>query len=268
MKIALSIVFCLISGVSAHAEELVIGGTGMAIALARQLGGAYSAMHAGVTVTVPASVGTSGAINAVAAGSFGLGFSARSLSEDERARGLIAETFIRTPFVFAASPQMTGDAGFDTDAIIRAYSAADSAWPDGTRIRPVLRTFREANTALLIEHFPALKPVIEHALEAKGALIALSDQDAMTFGEEVKGALVTGGLLAIRAEKRKLAPIAVNGVRPTVASMSDGTYPMSVTLWLIQRTDASTAVRMFADFLRSPAAADIVRAHDGLPVLH
>ncbi len=241
------------------ASELVVGGSGLGIGAVRLLATAFVADHPGRSVVAPSSIGSGGGINAVAAGAFGLAVSARPLLESERNRGLIAEPWVRTPFVLAAATGIAARVDMSTDDVIAAYSGHEIRWPNGVRIRPVLRPLREVATQILVARFPRLESLISRALQARGTLVALSDREALEMAEQVPGVLISTSLLAVRSEHKSLSPVSLNGVAPSIDTMQSGLYPMAATLWLVRRAAAPSEARAFEEFLRSPAAGVILQ---------
>lgn len=247
------------------ADDIVVGGTGLGIGAVRMIGAAYAVSRPGNTVTVPASIGSDGGINAVAGGAFALSLSARTLLPAETAQGLVAEIWVRTPLVFAAAASVAARVNFSTDDILAIYGDGDLRWPTGPRVRPVLRPIREAVSVILTTRFPRLESLIERGLRSKGSVVALSDREAMEIGERSPGTLVTTTLLAIRSDGSPLIPVSLDGVEPSIVNMENGLYPTSATLWLVRKADASPGVLAFVDFLRSDAVGVILRVNGGVP---
>jgi phosphate transport system substrate-binding protein len=82
-------------GLSAHAGDLSVVGTGDGIDLLRALGAAYTADHPDTNVIVPPSIGSGGGIAAVSSNKEVLARAARPLSESEKEAGLIATAVFR-----------------------------------------------------------------------------------------------------------------------------------------------------------------------------
>lgn len=255
----------LAAGTQAGAATLTMGGTGIAIGIAHALGDAFSAGNPAVTVEVPPSVGSGGGIRAVAGGQFGLGFSARPLKDDERDQGLEAIPLCRTPLVLAVSEEVTGDLALTGADLVAIYTHGTSAWPDGTPITPLFRPQSETAAAMLEERFPALSEAFHTGRSQRGAIVAYSDQEMMDIGERITGSLVFGALAAIRAEGRRLQPLRLDGVTPSLASLADGTYPLAFTLWMVVGPAPADTVQQFTKFAATDEAAAILRTVVCLP---
>src|SRR5258706_5164321 len=122
----------------AAAIEVKIGGTGNALGTMREIALAYSHGDPGTKVTVLPSLGSGGGINAVANGVIDIAVSSRPLKDDERALGLVESEYARTPFVFAVPAKSTVIA-MTSAQIADLYSGRTQAWPEGGRVRLVMR---------------------------------------------------------------------------------------------------------------------------------
>ncbi|HEU4665345.1 MAG TPA: substrate-binding domain-containing protein [Dokdonella sp.] len=61
--------------------------------------------------------------------------------------------------------------------------------------------------------------------------------------------------------------MAIEGVEPSVRNVADGTYPLYITLYSVNRADSPklAAIDRFRAFLATPAAKDILRKHQLIP---
>src|SRR6185503_5838146 len=128
----------IFAGEASAAAEIKIGGTGNALGTMRALGDAYSKRNPGAKVTVLPSLGSGGGIKAVADGAIDIGVSSRPLKEEERQLGLVENEYARTPFVFAV-PAKSKVIAISSGQLADLYSGRTEAWPDGNRVRLVLR---------------------------------------------------------------------------------------------------------------------------------
>jgi len=257
--LAVSVVNFSPSGVLAQAKPIVAGGTGWSIGIARALAAAYMHQHPEVQITVADSVGSSGGIRALLAGEFDVGFAARPLKASEKGKGIAATVLVRTPFVIAVSNRIQGPLGLTSEAVRQVYGRQIRTWPDGTRLRLVLRTARETDNRILIEHFPGIEASLEQARTAQGAIIAYTDQEAMDLAERIPGAVVTTTLGAMLSEGRALRAIAIDGIVPSIETMTAGTYSMHITLYAVLSQASGSLSRDFLAFWSSDAGEKILR---------
>src|SRR3569833_152975 len=97
---------CMVFGspASAGAAELEIVGTGDGIDLLRALGNDFAEENGSIRIDVPPSIGSGGAIAAVAAGKATIGRVARKLTASEVASGLVYRAIAILPCAFFVHP--------------------------------------------------------------------------------------------------------------------------------------------------------------------
>jgi phosphate transport system substrate-binding protein len=255
--IALVAIFTGLAPVAAAAEELKIGGTGNALGAMQQLADAFVQQNPDVKVTVLPSLGSSGAVKSVPKGAIHIGLSSRPLTDDERQSGAISVEYARTPLVFA-TPATARVTAITTDQLIDIYSGKLLNWPDGSRIRLVLRQSGDDNTRQVRSISPAMDNALSIAEQRPGMPFAMTDQQAADTIENTPGALGVTTLALIRSENRQLRALTVDGVEPTVTHAVSGNYPHHKRLFLITLTEPSAAVQRFMAFIQSPAGREIL----------
>lgn len=236
-------------------DKLVIGGTGWSIGIAKIMTDAFLEREAGVEIEILRSVGSGGGLKALRAGEFQVSFSARPPSDEDKAAGLASVLWFRTPLILALSTKVQGDLDLSDADVKTVFAQEIKAWPDGTPARPVIRSERETEVRVMIEHIPGIESIFNAARTRRGVLIARNDQEAMNLAESVPGALVATTLVAIRSERRQLKPVAINGIVPSIETMNAGTYRMSIGIHAVIGPHSGEAARRFVGFLTSPEGA-------------
>lgn len=240
-----------------HAREIRAGGTGSATELLRLLVAAFSQQTQVNTKVVP-SLGTSGAIRALADGVLDLAVAGRPLKPEETGRGLVVAHTARTPFVIATShPEPNGLSSAD---LAQAFRSHLSTWSDARPIRVILRPPSESDTALMGAMFPGLASAMQEARRRPGVPVAATDQDNTELAEQIAGSLIGSTLTQIALEKRNLRPVPIDGHMPTMDAFERGTYPYAKTLYFIVNVQPNPMVAEFIAFLQSPAGKAILRA--------
>lgn len=241
----------------ARADDLRIGGTGTALGTMQRMAAAFGRVHPEHHVTVMPSMGSKGGIKAVVAGAIDLAVSSRPLAPDEIAAGAASTPYGRTPLVFATA----GNAQAQTitwPELTDAYAGKLSQWPDGTRIRLVLRPAGDADTELIKAISPAMREAVTLAEQRKGMAFAITDQDAADQLEKIPGALGPLTLAQIISEKRSLKALRLNGVAPDAATLADGSYPMHKEMLFVTGARTGAAAQSFMAFVRSPAGRAVL----------
>jgi phosphate transport system substrate-binding protein len=242
---------------TAAATEIKIGGTGNALGTMQLLGDAYSRKHPDVKVTVLRSLGSSGALLAVPERVIDIGLSSRTLTDEERSKGLVAIEYARTPTVLAVAPK-TKVTSLTREQLVDIYTGKLAQWPDGIVIRPILRQPGDDNTRQLKVLSPGIAQALVVAEKRPGLPYAMTDQEAAEKIESVPGAIGVSTLALILSEGRQIRSLPLDGVEPTVKNAASGRYPMVKAFFFITQSTPSPAVQQFISFVRSPAGRDIL----------
>jgi phosphate transport system substrate-binding protein len=233
----------------ATAETLRVAGTGSATELLKRLGAVFKT-QSGIEVEALPSLGSSGAINALADGVLDLAVSGRALKPQESAQGLSVAFTARTPFVLATSHPSPN--GMTLAAIADAFQSERAAWSNGSPIRVILRPRSETDTTLLGELFPGVAAAMEKARRRPDIPVAATDQDNADMAEQTPGSLVGSTLTQIRLEKRNLRLVPIEGVEPTFENFERGIYRHAKPLHFVAPARPAPLVERFIAFLRSP----------------
>lgn len=242
---------------STRAQEIKIGGTGGALATMQLLADAYRETDPGTKITVLPSLGSGGGINAVLAGAIEIAVSSRPLKASETSRGAIEYEYGRTPFVFAVQLKTKVDAITVKD-LVEIYSGARERWPDGVRIRPVLRPVGDSDSDFVKSISPEVAQAQSLAEKRPGMPFAITDQDAVGEIEKTPGAFGPTTLALIITEQRAIKPLRFNGVEPSAKAIADGSYPYFKRLFIVVGPKTPASAQRFAAFVRSPAAREIL----------
>lgn len=249
---------------SAAAETIRISGTGGAMGTIRLLAEAFRKDHPDVEIAFLPSIGSSGAVRAVAAGRLDIGLCARPLTPEERALGVVHTKYATTPFVFGAHPAVR-QSGVTLAAVIEIYGGKRTRWRDGTRVRPILRPTTDSDVPVLKAMGPEVAAAVERALHREGMIVAATDGDLADALETVPGAFGAITLALVVSENRPIHVLALNGIVPSVETLRDGSYPYSKPFCMVTTQDPSEAVRRFVEFVRSPAGAAILARNGQAP---
>jgi phosphate transport system substrate-binding protein len=249
----------------ATAQTLRLSGTGTGLGAFRLLARAFEQAHPGQAVKLLPSVGSAGAIRAVADGAIEIGISGRPLRPDEGALGVQGLLLARTPFLFAVGPRVA-IASITPAELARIYRGASTTWPDGVRIRLVLRPGFDADTLIIRSIAPELDAAMQVALQREGMLVASTNQECNQAVARTPGSIGPSTLTQLLTEPGSPRGLAWNGVAPTVANLENRTYPLEKPILLVIRAAPSPAVRRFVAFLGTAEARRILEQTGNLPV--
>ncbi|MBF0159590.1 MAG: substrate-binding domain-containing protein [Magnetococcales bacterium] len=243
-----------LAGAAAWADDPIrISGTGAATSVMKQVVEAYRQRHPDVEVRFHLPpMGSSGAIKAVGLNQLDVALSGRPLKKEEESAGLVQQWLGRSPFLFVVH-QDAPVSQISLDQLTEMYSGRQKAWPDGSRVRVILRPVADADTALLKSISPAMDEAVTYANSHRvhGSAMADTDIDLADMVEKVPGALGSVALTLVLAERRSLRGLVLDGSEPTVAALKSGHYPYAKPLFLVTRAAADAAVGGLTDFIRS-----------------
>jgi phosphate transport system substrate-binding protein len=263
-SVAIAVFFgcALVAGPSAAQDALRVGGTGSAIGMLRQVGAEFTAAT-GVEVEVVTSLGSNGAIRALADGMLDIAVPARPLKTDETAAGLRQVAVLRTAYVIATSHFSA--TGLKSPDLAKNFAAERPTWDDGTPIRIILRPRSDTDTALLGELFAGMTEAIESARRRAEVPTAATDQDNVALADRTSGSLVGTTMTQIKTEHRNLHVVPLDGVEPKLANFESGAYRFVKKLYIIVPRNGAPEAQRFVDFLRSPQGVKALRETETLP---
>lgn len=243
---------------AAAAADLTIVGTGDGIEMLQAVGAAFNAEHSDASVTVPASIGSGGAVAAVGGDRQILGRVARPLSAAEAEQGLIAVPFVRIPSAVFVHPDVD-IRQLTSGQLAEIYAGRVENWkavggPD-LRIRVVTREETDSTLAVLRGSMPGWKDLI---LTSRSKT-ATTTQDAVDTVKRVSGAIGFGPYS--RGLEDGAIVLKIDGHHPL-----DAGYPSFVTLSLIYKEGRLDDVaRRFLDFVRTAKARKVLIDGGGVP---
>jgi phosphate transport system substrate-binding protein len=260
---ALAVLLLVGLAAPARGDEVVrMSGTGTALGMLEQMGDAFARTRPGTRVEVLPNLGSSGAVQAVAKGALDVAISGRPLKQEEQALGLRSFEITRTPFVFAVGPGV-GVRAITTAELAQLFRGEKLTWPNGERIRLVLRPPSDADTIVLKGVSAELAAAVDAARARPGMLMAVTNQESDELVERTPGAIGGTTLMQLRSERRALSALAWNGVEPSVAALLAGAYPLGKALYVVLRREPAPAVRRWLEFVCSAQGTKILEQLGG-----
>jgi len=243
---------------AASAETLTVGGTGSSTPLIERFAQAYAKLKPEITVRViDPPIGSSGSIRAILAGASDLAVPGRPLNDEEKARGGQDWELGRTPFLIVTS-QKQPQPGFSFAQLAAIYEGKQTAWPDGSPIRLVMRSPTESDTLLLRKLSPEMDRAFETALARPGILVAANDLENLQLLEKTPGSMCRSTLGLLKSQNSTLQVLDLNGMKPGLDDLREGRYPYYKTLYLARGPKLSPAAQGFIDFMLSTAGKEIL----------
>lgn len=244
------------------ASPVLIGGTGAGLAPTHRV---VSELRLGATF-VP-NLGSGGGIKALQAGAVDIALTARPASDAERAAGLADHPWFRTPFVWAVQSAVPVER-MSVAELVSIYAGRTEQWPNGERVRLVLRPENDSDTQLTRGVHPELAQALAQAMQRPGMRVATTDNDAIADIERIAGALGTTSLAMVREQRRAVRVLALDGVAPDTSTLQDGRYRYAKTVYLMTRAAPGAEVLAVLRQLATPAARDLYLQAGCLPMTH
>lgn len=250
------LVWAFIGG-AARAETIKIGGTGAAIGTMQVLTEAFKKLHPNANVVIVPGLGSGGGRRALLAGALDIAVTGKAGEGVEKLEGTVAVLYGRIPVVFATSKKNSASA-LTTEQIVAIWNGKTTAWPNGQRLRLILRPATDSDTEVLKSISPAMEQAVKNALAREGMQIAVTDGDSADAIETVQGALGTSTLALIISEKRSLKALSLNGVMPSPKTIADGSYPYFKSMYAITGHKPSELTQQFVSFVLSGPGRNIL----------
>ncbi len=232
-------------------ETIKLGGTGAALGTMKVLAEAFQKSHPGVEPQIVGGLGSGGAKKAVLQGAIDVAITSKAGKAPENVPGAMTTEYGRTPFVFATSKSNPTE-GVTMQQILSVYSGKMIAWPDGRRLRLIIRPETDSDTELLKGISSAMAEAVKNAQSREGLKMALTDQDSADAIESIPGALGTSTLALMLSEKRSLKALSLDQVIPSARTIADGAYAHFKSFYMVTKPKPSETAEKFIAFVLSP----------------
>lgn len=247
------------------ATRLVFAGSGTNLPIVRVLAKAFQRAHPGITIDVPASIGSTSGIRAVADGAIAIGLISRPLKEKEKKLGLDVVTYARTPLIIGVHSTVAEE-NISYAAIIDIYRGKKKNWKDGKEIIVLTREPGDSTIDVMNNEVPGFREVYEESQKAKRWAVLLTDLEMVQFLTKTRHAIGFSDLGALTVERQRIKPLRVNGVAPTLQNAQSGKYPLvKQLLFVFHKEKLPPAAREFLAFVRSKEGSSILRSNGYLP---
>jgi phosphate transport system substrate-binding protein len=164
----------------------------------------------------------------------------------------------RTPFVFATAAA-NPVAGITTQNLVDFYAGKVNEWPDGSKLRLVLRPIGDTDSETIKSMSPAMREAKSAAEQRRGMVFTVTDQETASSIEKVSGALGPSTLALMLSEKRTLKALALDGVVPNAQNLANGSYPLGKQLLIVTGPKTPPEAHAFVTFVRSAAGREILQ---------
>ena len=224
------------------------------------LGESFQAENKGITVGYNPT-GSGSGITAVSEGRCDIGLASRALKDDEKAAGLKETVLALDGIAIIVNPE-NKVSDLTVEQIAKIYTGEITNWKDvGGDAAEIVLIGREAGSGTRdgFESITGTKDSCKYRQELT------STGDVITT---VAGNPNAIGYASLASVKDTVKAISVNGVAPSEATVSDGSYEVQRPFILVTKegVELSKAAQLFFDYATGKDAADIISAAGAVPV--
>ena len=220
----------------------------------------FQAENKGITVGYNPT-GSGSGITAVSEGRCDIGLASRALKDDEKAAGLKETVLALDGIAIIVNPE-NKVSDLTVEQIAKIYTGEITNWKDvGGDDAEIVLIGREAGSGTRdgFESITGTKDSCKYRQELT------STGDVITT---VAGNPNAIGYASLASIKDTVKAISVNGVAPSEATVSDGSYEVQRPFILVTKegVELSKAAQLFFDYATGKDAADIISAAGAVPV--
>ena len=224
------------------------------------LGESFQAENKGITVGYNPT-GSGSGITAVSEGRCDIGLASRALKDDEKAAGLKETVLALDGIAIIVNPE-NKVSDLTVEQIAKIYTGEITNWKDvGGDDAEIVLIGREAGSGTRdgFESITGTKDACQYRQELT------STGDVITT---VTGNPNAIGYASLASVKDTVKAISVNGIAPSEATVSDGSYEVQRPFILVTKegVELSKAAQLFFDYATGKDAADIISAAGAVPV--
>ncbi len=256
--ISFSIFIILSTSVNSYAQSLKIGGTGAALGGMQLLLEAFKKANPEINEEVLSSLGSGGGIKALKAKAIDIAVMSRDLKSKEQTDKIISHPYAKTAIVLATTLKNKTDA-INSNDLLYILRGIKTEWKDGSTIRIVLRPDSETDVKLLRAYIPEIALIWKDLKNIPGIPLAYTDQAMADMILLSPGGLGLSTLALINSEKRPLKALILNGIKPSVNTIADGSYPLVKTLYYAINPENNDVTKKFIAFLHSDNGREILQ---------
>lgn len=237
-------------------DSFKIAGSGSSIPITADLAEAYR-RKTGITIEIPGSIGSDGAINAIKAGDLELGMISRPLTSEERNQGLKELPFAHIGIVFAAHKTVP-DPGFSDAEIIEILKGSKTTWADASKIYVIMRQANDSLNITLNDLIPDYKKTSLDALEERRWRVVYREKDMADALMNTVGSFGVTNTTEILKGNSQIKALEFNGISPSVENIRNGSYKLIFTLSFVYKDPPSTRAANFLEFVSSMEGRQII----------
>lgn len=213
----------------------------------------------GIEVTYNAT-GSGAGIEAVLAGRCDIGLSSRDLKDEEKSKGLEGTVLAYDGIAIIVHPE-NGVADLSIETIAKIYTGEITNWKDaGGKDGEIVLIGREANSGTR----DGFESITDTGDKCKYRQECTSTGDVITAVSSNPNAI---GYASLASVKDSVKALSVDGVKPSEATVKDGSYAVQRPFVLVTKKDTklSESAQKFFDYITSKDANEVISGAGVVP---
>ena len=213
----------------------------------------------GIEVTYNAT-GSGAGIEAVLAGRCDIGLSSRDLKDEEKSKGLEGTTLAYDGIAIIVHPD-NDVADLSIETIAKIYTGEITNWKDvGGKDGEIVLIGREANSGTR----DGFESITDTEDKCKYRQECTSTGDVITAVSSNPNAI---GYASLASVKDSVKALSVDGVKPSEATVKDGSYAVQRPFVLVTKKDTklSDSAQKFFDYITSKDANEVISGAGVVP---
>lgn len=213
----------------------------------------------GIEVTYNAT-GSGAGIEAVLAGRCDIGLSSRDLKDEEKSKGLEGTVLAYDGIAIIVHPD-NGVADLSIETIAKIYTGEITNWKDvGGKDGEIVLIGREANSGTR----DGFESITDTEDKCKYRQECTSTGDVITAVSSNPNAI---GYASLASVKDSVKALSVDGVKPSEATVKDGSYAVQRPFVLVTKKDTklSESAQKFFDYITSKDANEVISGAGVVP---
>ena len=267
-KLFTLITFILISFFfkTAHAERLVIPGTGACESVLNELAEAFNKQNKDDEIIIPSSIGSSGGIASVIEDKSIIARVARPLKKKEAGYGLDYLAFARDAVVFAVGSAVQVNT-FSTGRLVDIFTGKIKNWKEagggGRRIRVLIREPGDSSRDIIQKNIDAFK----HIVFSNRSKMLYHNYEMVNMLKKYKGSIGWLTRSSLVKEKKFIKPVTIDNVEPNHENIMSGKYKLTGDhAFVYRRKRLNEPARKFLDFVFSETGSQILKDNGLVPL--
>jgi len=230
--------------------KILIAGSGVNLPLFRKIAQKYQDLT-GELVIIPSSIGSTGAIKALADNTIHIGLSSRPLKSNEKQYGIEARLLAYAPMVAASNISLKKE-HFSMDMLCDIYSGKKEVWSDGSLVIPVFRENGDSGFSVIQKKAPLLHKAIKEGVVRGVGKFCYTEEEVSDYLSKVPGSIGIMDPATLLLEDIKLNKYALY-------SNLERKKPLFRPLYILTRQANNKAVSGFVDFCFSAEIKSFIK---------